>query len=77
LALPEGQPWKAAQSSRWSPPPRKHSYLGAEEEEGKRGQVSQGSGEDYWLKRRRQREQKINDNLPGSHLVLIAPVVIN
>lgn len=39
--------------------------------------VNKGSEEEYWLERKGQREQKINGKLPGSHLVLIAPVVIN
>lgn len=40
-------------------------------------ELNQGSGNEYWFKRKGRREQKINDKLPGSHRVLIAPVVIN
>lgn len=40
-------------------------------------QLNKGSEGGGWLEREGQREQKINGKLPGSHLVLIAPVVIN
>lgn len=50
--------------------------LGAEKEDRRGDNSVKAQGKGIGL-RGKGREQKINDKLPGSHLVLIAPVVIN
>lgn len=83
--FPPGQPCRSAHPSpsfselTLIPSKERPQPLKAEEGEGAGAQteLNKGSEEEDQLERKGHKEQKINGKLPGSHLVLIAPVVIN